>query len=48
MACLNAGALVFSDEPFATASMVSLPDAPGSGNVADAVAAHALANFTAF
>ena len=42
MACLNAAALGSSDEPFATASMVSSPDASGSGNALTPFVAHAL------
>ena len=48
MACLNAGVLVSSDEPFATASMVNLPDAPGSGNSLTPLLRMHSANFTAF
>ncbi len=48
MACLNAGALGSSDEPFAIPSMVSLPDAPGSGNLLTPLLRMHLANFTAF
>src|SRR5215208_2737146 len=48
MACLNAGVLVSSDEPFATASMVSSPDAGGSGNSLTPLSRMHLANFTAF
>src|SRR6185437_7090179 len=48
IACLNAGVLVFSDEPFATASIVSLPDALGSGNWLTPLPRMHWANFTAF
>ena len=48
MACLNAGLFGSSDEPFATASMVSLPDAPGSGNWLTPLLRMHSANFTAF
>jgi hypothetical protein len=48
MACVNAGLLVFSFEPFAIASMVSLPDAPGSGNSPTPLLRMHSANFTAF
>ena len=42
MAFLNVAVLVSSDEPFAIASMVSSPDASGSGNAATPLLAHAL------
>ena len=48
MACVNAGVLGSSDEPFAIASMVSLPDAPGSGNSLTPLLRMHSANFTAF
>ena len=48
MACVNAGVLVSSDEPFAIASMVSLPDALGSGNLLTPLLRMHSANFTAF
>src|ERR1700730_7271823 len=48
MARFHAGVLGFSDEPFATASMVSLPDAPGSGNLLTPLLRMHSANFTAF
>jgi len=47
MACLNAAALVSTDEPFATASIVNSPDAFGSGNARTPFARMHSANFTA-
>jgi hypothetical protein len=47
MACLNAALLVSSDEPFATASIVSPPDAFGSGNALTPLARMHSANFNA-
>jgi hypothetical protein len=47
IACSNAGVLVSSPEPFATASMVSLPDAFGSGNWRTPFPRMQAANFTA-
>ncbi len=48
MARLNAAALVSTDEPFATASIVNSPDAFGSGNARTPFARMHSANFTAF
>ena len=48
MACVNAGVLVSSDEPFAISSMVNLPDAPGSGKSLTPLLRMHSANFTAF
>jgi hypothetical protein len=47
MACLNAALLVSSDERFAIASMVNVPDASGSGNSLTPLARMHWANFTA-
>jgi hypothetical protein len=47
MARFHAGVLGFSDEPFATASKVSVPDALGSGNSLTPLARMHSANFTA-
>ena len=46
-ACWNAGVFVFSDEPFATPSMVSWPDALGSGNLLTPLSRMHWENFTA-
>ena len=48
MACLNAAVLGSSDEPFAIPSMVSSPDATGSGNTLTPLSRMHSANFTAF
>ena len=48
MACLNAGVFGSSDEPFTTPSIVSLPDALGSGNSLTPLLRMHSANFTAF
>src|SRR5258707_11715927 len=48
IACLNVGVLGSSDEPFAIASMVTLPEAPGSGDSLTPLLRMHLANFTDF
>src|SRR5262249_39930665 len=47
-ACSNTALFVFTDEPLAIASIVSSPDASGSGNALTPLARMHSANFTAF
>jgi hypothetical protein len=48
MACFHAAVLGSSDEPLITPSMVSAPDASGSGNSLTPLSRMHSANFTAF